>query len=180
VKIFGEGAKDVGQFQEAYQVGYVPGGMIFGSLDLLRQLNGFRKEFFMYCEDADLCARVAKLGYAITVVPQAKARVLNAPHAFKSEGIAFHKIKNHFSLYLLHAPVRVLPEFYLRYGVVNLLRAIGSDRKIVWPMIKAWGWFLLKSPALLGERLRAGPLVAVEHAIVKDEDLRSAPTSIAL
>jgi hypothetical protein len=98
---------------------------------------------------------VAKAGYTITIVPQAKAYVLDAPHAFKSEGIAFHKTKNLFSLYLVHARLRVLPEFYLRYGVINLLRALGSDRKIVWPMIRAWGWFLFMTPSLLRERYRA-------------------------
>jgi len=149
---FAAGEKDTGNYQEPYQVKYVQGGMIFSRLDFMKRLNGFRREFFMYAEDTELCARVAKAGYTITVVPQARARVLDAPHAFKSEGIAFHKIKNLFSLYLLHARLRVLPEFYLRYGVINLLRAFISERKIVWPMIKAWGWFLLKAPALVKER----------------------------
>jgi GT2 family glycosyltransferase len=153
--IFGVGEKDQGQYQRPYRVKYVPGGMIFCSLSLMKRFNGFRTEFFMYSEDTDLCARVAQAGHPITVVPQAKVVILNAPHAFKSEGIAFHKIKNLFSLYLLHARLRVLPEFYLRYGVISLLRALVSDRKIVWPRIQAWGWFLRRSPALVRERYRA-------------------------
>jgi GT2 family glycosyltransferase len=151
-RLFGAGEKDTGQFQRPYEVNYVPGGMIFSRLDLLRRLNGFRREFFMYTEDMDLCLRVAKLGHAIVVVPAAKVRVLDAPHAFKSESIAFHKFKNFFSLYLLHARARVLPEFYLRYGVINLLRALVSDRQMVWPMLRAWGWFLRKSPEFIKER----------------------------
>ena len=151
-KIFGVGEKDKGQFSKPYEVKYVPGGMTFCRLDLMKELNGFREEFFMYAEDADLCARVTKLGYAITVVPQAKVCVLDAPHAFKSEGIAYHKIKNHLSLYLLHAPLRVLPEFYLRYSIATLFRAVAFDRKLVWPLVKAWRWFLVKMPTFVKER----------------------------
>lgn len=178
LEVFGEGKRDVGQFPEPFQVKYIPGGMIFSRLDFMKQLRGFREDFFMYSEDAELCARVAKLGRTISVVPQAKVCVLDAPHSFKSERIAFHKFKNHFSIYLLHARLRVLPEFYLRYGVVNLLRAVGSNRKIVWPMIRAWGWFLLNAPSLLRERFRHGSReIESQTAAARDEDLESATTS---
>ena len=149
---FGSGEKNRGQFESAFQVRYVPGGMMFGKRELFCQFNGFRKEFFMYSEDADLCARITKSGRTITVVPEAKAFVCEAPHSFTHGGIAFHKIKNLFSLYLLHARLRVLPEFYLRYGVVNFLRALRSDRAIVWPMIKASAWFVLNAPGFIKER----------------------------
>jgi GT2 family glycosyltransferase len=156
---FGSGEKNRGQFQNAFQVRYVPGGMIFGKRQLFCRF-GFRKEFFMYSEDADLCARVTKSGGTITVLPQAKAFVCEAAHAFTHRGIAFHKIKNLFSLYLLHAQLRVLPEFYLRYGVLNLIRALKSDRAIVWPMIKAWAWFLVNAPAFIKERYTTSGSVA--------------------
>lgn len=152
--IFGEGEKDVGQFPQAYPVKYIPGGMIFSHADFLKRLKGFRQDFFIYCEDSELCARVSKLGYEIVVVPQAKATVLDVPHAFTSEGIAFHKIKNFFTLYLLHARFRVLPGFLLRYGILSFPRYLFTDRKLIWPLMKAWGWFLAKTPALLSERFR--------------------------
>jgi len=153
-KVFGAGEKDVGQFPEPFQVKYIPGGMIFSRLDFMKQLNGFREDFFIYSEDADLCERVAKLGRSITVVPQAKVCVLDAPHAFRPEGIAFHKLKNIFALYLLHARFRVLPEFLLRYGVISFPKYLLTNRKFIWPLIKAWVWFLAKTPSLLSERFR--------------------------
>ena len=152
--IFGAGEKDTGQFSEAYPVKYIPGGMIFSRLDLMKQLKGFRRDFFIYCEDSELCARVAKLGYDIVVVPQARATVLDVPHAFTPEGIAFHKLKNLFTLYLLHARFRVLPEFLWRYGVITFPKYLLTDRKFIWPLMKAWGWFLAKTPSLLSERFR--------------------------
>lgn len=161
LKVFGEGEKDVGQFPDPFQVKYIPGGMIFSRLDFMIQLNGFREDFFIYSEDVDLCARVAKLRRDITVVPQAKVCVLDAPHAFKSDRIAFHKLKNIFAIYLLHARLRFLPEFLFRYGVISFPKYLISDRKFIWPLIKAWIWFLAKSPSLLSERFRARSLESI-------------------
>ena len=151
----GKGEREAGQYSQPFNVNCIQGGMIFCRLDLMKELKGFRPEFFMYSEDVEICARVLKLGYNITVIPQAKVFVINAPHAFTSEEITFHKLKNFFSVYLLHARLSVLPEFYLRYGVINLLRALFSNREIVWPMVRAWGWFLLKTPSLVRERYRS-------------------------
>lgn len=153
-KLLRIGERATTDYQPPYQVMSVPGGAIFTTVELARRLKGFRREFFMYSEDADLCMRVAKAGGVVTIVPAARVYIIDAPHSFTHKGIAFHKIKNLFSLYLLHARLRVLPEFYLRYGVVNLLRALKSDRAIVWPMIKAWAWFLVNAPAFLMERYR--------------------------
>lgn len=153
-KIYGAGEADAGQFREPFETQSLQGGMLFGELRFVRRLRGFREDFFMYSDSIELSARVLRLGHPLMVVPQAKAYVMDAPHAFTSEGIAFHKIKNLFALYLLHAPWRVLPEFYLRYGGINLLRALGSNRGMVWPMVKAWCWFLSKSPSLVRDRSR--------------------------
>ena len=152
--IYGAGEKDTGQFSEAYPVKYIPGGMIFSRSDLMKQLKGFRRDFFIYGEDSELCARVSKLGYDIVIVPQAKVTVLDVPHAFTPEGIAFHKLKNLFTLYLLHARLRVLPEFLWRYGIITFPKYLLNDRKFIWPLMKAWGWFLAKTPSLLSERFR--------------------------
>ena len=137
---------------EPYEVKYVPGGMIFGGTAFLRTLGGFREDFFIYAEDTDLCARVAKSGRTIHVVPQAKVVVLNAPHAFTDQGIAYHKTKNFFAIYLLHARLRVLPQFFLRYGLVGFLRMLYSNPQMIGPTLRAWKWTLLNARSLLSER----------------------------
>lgn len=150
---FGSGEQDSGR-SEPFNVKFIPGGVIFCKLEVMRRLNGFRSDFFMYSEDVELCARVLKSGNTITVVPQAKVFVLDAPHAFTPAGISFHKIKNLFALYLLHARLRVLPEFFFRYGLLHLLRTLSSDRKMLRPMLKALGWLILKAPLLMGQRIK--------------------------
>jgi GT2 family glycosyltransferase len=151
---FGAGEKDVGQFPQAFPVRYIPGGMIFTRTDFIKRLEGFRDDFFIYSEDSELCARVSQLGREIVVVPQAKAVVHEVPHAFTPEGIAFHKLKNIFTLYLLHARLAVLPEFLLRYGIISFPKYLLTNRGYVWPLLKAWAWFLYNAPFLITERMR--------------------------
>ena len=155
-KVYGEGEQDVGQFSEPFKVSCIDGAMVFSRLEYIRRLKGFREDFLIYMDSTELSARALKLGYEIVVVPQAKACVLDAPHSFTEKGIAFHKIKNLFAFYLLHARARVMPEFLCRYALVALLRATlgkGGDAR---SLLKALLWVARRTPSLLMERYRQG------------------------
>ncbi|HEV2884446.1 MAG TPA: glycosyltransferase family 2 protein [Pyrinomonadaceae bacterium] len=154
VRIHGANEPDTGQFAQPFEVTYLAGAAMFAETHFLRTLGGFRPEYFMYGEDTELCTRVRATGRALSVVPQARVFHFEPGEQPTPPEIAFHKLKNFFSLYVLHAPLRVLPEFYLRYGVINFLRALKSDRASVWPMMRAWAWFLVNAPAFLVERYR--------------------------
>jgi GT2 family glycosyltransferase len=154
VKFLGMGERDTGQFPQPFQVNWVPGAAMFCRSSFLNQLKGFRREFFMYSEDIELCARVRKLGYRLTVVPEAKVFVGEAAHPNINHQIVFHKIKNLLSVYLLHARFCVIPAAFFRYGIVDLLRSLGADKKTFWPRVKALTWLLVKAPSLLSERYR--------------------------
>jgi GT2 family glycosyltransferase len=177
MKIFGAGEFDMGQFPQPFAVTFINGATMFARRDFWQHFKGFREEYFMYGDEVELCARVIEAGRRMAVVPQAKVYHFEPLETAPSPEIEFHKIKNFFSLYLLHAPIRILPEFVLRYAVVNLRRAFSSDQKIIWPTIKAWSWVFLKSPALLSERFRHRKLPGFElkqrSAIETDEYLRS-------
>jgi GT2 family glycosyltransferase len=151
-KFHGHEEADTGQFREPFKVTCIDGAMTFGPRALLQELKGFREDFFIYVDSIELSARVLKRGREIVCVPSARAYVFDAPHVFTNEGIAFHKVKNLFAFYLLHARARVLPEFFLRYGVLQTLRALGGNRKVFLQMLRAWAWLVANSPALLRER----------------------------
>jgi GT2 family glycosyltransferase len=153
---FGAGEEDAGQFKEPFEASCLDGAMVFGRLSYLRALGGFREEFFIYADSIELSARVRKAGGRIRVVPAARAYVYESPHAFTEEGVSFHKMKNLWTMYLLHARWRVLPEFFLRYALVVPLRSMRANRKTVGPLCRAWAWFLRRSPSLLLERVGWG------------------------
>jgi GT2 family glycosyltransferase len=154
VKFLGMGERETGQFPQPFQVNWIPGAAMFCRRSFLNGLNGFRRDFFMYSEDIELCARVRKLGYKLTVVPAAKVFVGEAPHPSLNHQIVFHKIKNLLSLYLLHARLFVIPAAFFRYGIVDLCRSLRADKKTFWPRVKALSWLLVKAPSLLSERYR--------------------------
>jgi hypothetical protein len=63
-------------------------------------------------------------------------------------------MKNFFTVYLLHAEARKLPEFLVRYGAITLLREAVENRKAAWLRLKAEWWTALNLPKLLAERKR--------------------------
>jgi GT2 family glycosyltransferase len=153
--IIGEGeAPSLDRTDPPYRVGYLPGATMMVRLELLRELKGFREEFFMYSEDTELCVRVQKRGLALTVVPT--ATVSHQEPGEATADLGFHKVKNLAAMYLLHARLRVLPAFVLRYGVVDTFRAVGGARGGAATHLRAWCWVLVRAPRLLNERFRAG------------------------
>lgn len=54
------------------EVGFIIGAAFMISKELFDKVGGFDKDFFMYCEETELCARVKKAGYKMINVPQAK------------------------------------------------------------------------------------------------------------
>lgn len=151
MKIHGEGERDRGQFPRPVRVTYIDGAVMFARTDFWRRLGGFREEFFMYGESVEFCAKAAKTGKRLTLVPRAKVYHFEPPpDANTSPEFAFHRYKNFFSLYLLHARARHLPEFFCRYAALGLVRAArgGSLR----PFLRAMVWTARRAPSLLRER----------------------------
>lgn len=158
----GAGEEDAGQFREPFEVTCLDGAMVFGRLEYLRALGGFREEFFIYSDSIELSARVLKAGGRVRVVPSARAYVYESPHVFTEAGVSFHKMKNLWAMYLLHARARVLPEFFLRYAVAVPLRMMWENRQTVGPLCRAWGWFLRRCPSLVRERRAGGRPAAIK------------------
>ncbi|MGB8509812.1 MAG: glycosyltransferase family 2 protein, partial [Pyrinomonadaceae bacterium] len=121
-RTYGEGERDAGQYARPFDVTYIDGACLLARTSFLQTLGGFRAEFFMYVEAVELCARVAKCGRKLTVVPAAKVAHFEPPDPSPdAPELDFHRYKNTFALYLLHARARHLPEFFVRYVVLGLL-----------------------------------------------------------
>jgi GT2 family glycosyltransferase len=133
-------------------VTYVAGSSIFARADFLRRVGGFREEFFMYVEDVELCARVARAGRRITVVPDARVyHIEPAEETGRAAHLELQKLKNFFALYLLHAPRRVLPEFFLRYAALGTLRAALGQGGKARTRLRALWWVLRRARSLRRE-----------------------------
>jgi GT2 family glycosyltransferase len=152
LRVIGAGEQDRGQFIEPFDVTYISGAAVFARRKMLLRLGGLRDDMFMYCEDVELCLRVAKRGYKITVVPRARLTHIAPPHDRVPEWIEFHKIKNLFSLFILHAPAWSLPVAALRYGVLDTARALAQDRRRAVLLTRAAWWVVTHLRQLLVDR----------------------------
>lgn len=54
------------------EVGFIIGAAFMISKELFNKVGGFDKDFFMYCEETELCARIKKAGYKMINVPDAR------------------------------------------------------------------------------------------------------------
>ena len=158
-RIIGAGEKDIGQFGTSIRVSYVPGSTIFCRLSEMKHLNGFREDFFMYFEDTELCARILKAGGEIHVVTGAKAFHFDPSMSQPIETIQYHNIKNFFSLYTLHAPFKVLPEFVFRYAILETVKDLLKGKTKFHLRIKALLWVLMNLPRLVKDRLTSVTLI---------------------
>lgn len=146
--------RDTGQIKEPFHVTFILGGITFAPRNLLLQIGGFREDFYMYFEDAELSIRVKRLGYSLMVLPKAKLYDIIAPSNLQENFIGQQKIRNLLALYLLHAQLRWLPIFYmghLFFYTRNALRTGIGKSSICW---QAWRAFLYTVPHLLGDRYR--------------------------
>lgn len=171
-RIHGAGEADIGQFARPFDVGYIDGAAMFARQDFWTSFNGFRDEYFMYVEAVELCARVRKSGRRMTIVPDAKVYHFEPAPERTPPAIEFHKLKNFFSLYLLHAPLRVLPEFFCRYALWNTLRTILMRRELTGPSLKALFWTMKEAPALLRERRCCRPSMKLDQEKDWEEAVR--------
>lgn len=150
---YGWGEPDTGRFWKPFDVTYVPGAFVFARLDFLRELGGYREDFFMYKDDVELCLRVAARGRPIRVVPAAKAYHEEPPPAPIDANIEFHKIKNLLALYALHAPAGIAIGALPKYGLHYLARTmVGGDEGRA--ARRALAWVLSRFPSLVLERFR--------------------------
>lgn len=66
--------KEFNYTSEPQEVGYITGADLMIRADLFHSLNGFDADFFMYCEEVELCYRAFKAGFSIYSVPDAKIK----------------------------------------------------------------------------------------------------------
>jgi GT2 family glycosyltransferase len=66
--------QSLGALDAAGPVDWVAGTSFMIRSDVLRVVGGFDEGFFLYWEEVELCNRIAKAGFAIHGVPEAKVR----------------------------------------------------------------------------------------------------------
>ena len=122
---------------------------MFFEREKFTNLGGFRDDF-MYSEDTELCIRFRTNGYSVVIVPNAVAFTSEKGNSPSTPQVEYHRFKNFLALYLLHAPMRVAPEFIVRYVALGFVRTVVGS--CVRPFLKALTWFTWNTPRILRDR----------------------------
>ena len=63
--------RDNGQFNEQVEIFSVKGSALTVRTNVIKEIGGFPRDYFMYCEEMDVCWRIWLTGYRIVFVPEA-------------------------------------------------------------------------------------------------------------
>jgi hypothetical protein len=134
---------------EPWWVDHVTGCCMLVRGAAIRRAGALDRRFFMYFEETEWCARIARAGYGLLVVPSARIWHAIDPRAQEgSPAIAYYMTRNHL-LYLraTHAPASAWAITLFRQGrtIASLFARPGSVTKMRGrvPMLRAMRDFAL-------------------------------------
>lgn len=128
-KFFGKYNMTYKSTDETYYIDAVIGAFMFARNDVIKELNGFDPEFFMYGEDIDLCYRTQKLGYEVAYVHSTsiihfkgestkRSKINEVKHFYEAMKIFATKHYGKYSWFLLFLKLGI----FLRSGIAYLER----------------------------------------------------------
>ena len=147
---------DEGQWDQRLPATIVSASTAVYRRDAVATAGGFDVDYFMYCEDADLCLRMILVGYRGLYVPEARA--YHAWAATTGRGgpdARFYSLRNSMTTLLKDMPLslllRSLPKIILYQSHhLAMARGVGDGPTVV----RAWRSFLADVPSTLRKRRR--------------------------
>jgi GT2 family glycosyltransferase len=148
--------QDVGQWDERQPATIATAAASVYRREAVEAAGGLDEEYGIYCEDADLCLRMALLGYRGLYIPESRAyHAWSATTGRGTDKARYLAIRNALTTLLKDMPAAVLitslPKIVL-YQSHNLAvsRAAGTSAR--WSVVRAWAAFVLRVPSTLRKR----------------------------
>ena len=148
--------RDEGQWDTALPATVVSGSTALYRREAVETAGGFDEDYFLYCEDGDLCLRMVLAGYRGRYVPEARAyHAWAATTGRESDSARFYVIRNSLTTLLKDFPLPLLigslPKIVLSQGhILSVARDDGYDGAVK----RAWRSFLKEIPSTLRKRRR--------------------------
>lgn len=114
-------------------VDWVSGAALMVRREALQRLKGFDEDFYMYCEDVDLCMRAHRAGWRVVYVPQSViTHVIGRSSDLAPARMTYHFHRSMYTFYRKHyaagTPLVVRP--FILPGIVA--RAVGQIARYRW------------------------------------------------
>ena len=145
---------DRGQYDERRPTAVVTATAAVYRRQALDAVGGFDEDYFLYCEDGDVCLRMLLAGYSGLYLPEPVAfHVSSGTLAAQTDLRRFYMIRNGLITMAKDVPastlVRSLPQIAVYYGrqlfISTVARALGTA-------VRAYGSFLRALPATIRKR----------------------------
>ena len=146
--------RDTGHYDERRPTTIVTAAAALYRREALEAAGGFDDDYFLYCEDGDVCLRMLLCGYSGLYVPEPKAfHVRGGTVGARSELSRFYLVRNALITLLKDMPasilLRSLPKIALyQYGRLVAARKQGVARTT----LRAYAAFVRTIPATLRKR----------------------------
>jgi GT2 family glycosyltransferase len=146
--------KDSGQYDERRATTVVTAAAALYRREALNRAGGFDEDYFLYCEDGDVCLRMLLCGYSGLYVPEPKAfHVRGGTVGDQTELPRFYIVRNTLITLLKDMPasilLRSLPKIArYHYGQLVAARKARGARTV----LRAYASFLRAVPATLRKR----------------------------
>ncbi len=159
----GLGEPDEGQWDRRLPAAIVSASTALYRRDAVDAAGGFDEDYFLYCEDADLCLRMVLAGYRGLYVPEARAyHAWAATTGRGSHAARYYIVRNSLITLLKDMPTLVLlgslPKILLYQSHTLKMATHPEDRAGVF---RAWRSFLRGVPATLRKRRRVMRMRAI-------------------
>lgn len=81
-------------YNKTINVPFLSGCFMFLRVEALAKVDGFDDDFFMYCEDIDLCRRISMIGYKTVYLPDVTIVHAHKKESFKNKAMLKAHIKS--------------------------------------------------------------------------------------
>jgi GT2 family glycosyltransferase len=149
-------ADDVGQFDEPRQITIATAAASIYRREAVARANGFDEDYFLYCEDADLCLRMVLQGYQGLYVPGPVAyHVRGGTIGQESDRTRFYVLRNTPITLLKDYPGPILWRALLKIAAYQAHQwRVARKGGFARTLLRAYASFLRTIPKTLGKRRR--------------------------
>jgi len=147
---------DEGQYDERREIAMATGAAVVYRREAVDRVGGFDADYFLYCEDADLCLRMLLAGFRGVYLPGPEAyHVRGGTTSTTSELTRFYSARNAWITLLKDLPASTLWRSAPKIVAYKLHLFRESVRMgFARTMLRAYGSFLRSVPATLRKRRR--------------------------
>lgn len=152
----GQDEPDDGRYDQRREIAMATGAAVLYRREAVGRAGRFDEDFFLYCEDADLCLRMRLAGYRGVYLPRPRAyHVRGGTSGRQSDLTRFYSARNTLITLFKDMPASVLwrsaPKIAL-YQVHQIREARGMG--FARTLLRAYGSFLRTLPRTLRKRRR--------------------------